>query len=746
MKIFAHEVIPYDGAFITHENGLKLYKSNSPISPTKKECENVGPVVVKIPMVDFGNGMRGFTAEWSEGGNSVFEIRLDGVCGETIGTFITTNIDYNSNSFDSGSIEITPCYGVHDVYLVFRRSANTVFHTFEFTPGNPYEEKVYTPVPGNVWDCNCDTWEATDMLGRKVVSAEDCPDRKDKYIGMFYNHLHPGEPEMRGNLKDIFSQYPEAEFDHNHHIWEVGGYYWTEPFFGYYRIQDPYLLRKHLVLLAAAGVDFICLDNSNGGCWRKKNAFALLNEIRKARMDGIKVPGITFLGRFGPCEDSNNLMHSVYQDMYKPGLYSDCWFMLDGKPLMMVYPETVYPLNESEGAKKTAEEIKGFFTFRPCQASYYAGPTRPDQWSWLEVYPQHKFGEKEDGTCEQMSVGLAQNAAKSGSSFTFFNYHNEPIHSKSYTIHDGTSKMDENSYKYGYNFQEQWDRALEADPKVLYITGWNEWRVGLSKGLGKLPNAPEKEFPNAVGFCDMFDYERSRDIEFDKDGYLDTYFLQVVSNVRKFRGTIKQEPASAPITVDINGNPSQWDNVAPSYHNFKGTTPFRDHPGCGPRIRYHNVTGRNDITGAKVARDDKFIYFTATCEKDIVAKDEPNCMELYIDIDRRKDTGWEGYDFRVRQEDLQKFNGEDWETVSKINRVTSGNRVTLKIEKSLLGIGETMDFEFKWCDNTFPNPFADNHLYKRGYIGNTGYKPHVMDFYKNGVSAPIGRFNYRYKV
>ena len=39
-----------------------------------------------------------------------------------------------------------------------------------------------------------------------------------------------------------------------------------------------------------------------------------------------------------------------------------------------------------------------------------------------------------------------------------------------------------------------------------------------------------------------------------------------------------------------------------------------------------------------------------------------------------------------------------------------------------------------------------NRTSKRGYIGNTGYKPDVMDFYKNGVSAPIGRFNYRYTV
>ncbi len=744
MKIFAYDTQPYDGAFITFENWLKVYKNSTPLSPLKPENGTEGPVVVKIPSVDFCDGKRGFKAEWAKCSNAVFELRLDSPDGETIGTFITTNTDFFNAPSDAW-IEITKTAGLHDVYLVFQASSGVTLNWFEFTVHSPYDEAEYTPVTTPVWDCNCDTWEATDMLGRKVASAEECPDKREKFIGMFYNHTHSGDSGPR-DLKDILSVYPEAEFDVTHHAWEPGGYFWSEPFFGYYRLQDTYVLRKQLILLTMAGVDFICFDNSNGGNWFKKNVLAILNEIRKCRRDGIKVPGITFLGRFGPCRDSNCLMHSLYQDIYKSGLYSDCWFMLDGKPLMMVYPETVSPLNESEGARKTAEEISNFFTFRPCQASYYAGPTRTDQWSWLEVFPQHKFGEREDGTCEQMSVGVAQNTYEGADSFTYFNYHDQIMMTKSYTSKDRTSKMTEDSYKYGYNFQEQWDRVHEVDPDVVYVTGWNEWQVGKHIGNGAKPNVTEYDYPNDAGFCDLFDYERSRDIEFDKDGYLDTYFLQLVSNVRKFKGTVKQAPASAPVTININGDDSQWENVSPGYFNFKGSAPHRDVHGCNERTRYVNKTGRNDITGSKVARDSEYMYFTATCENDIVATTEPNCMELYIDIDRNRETGWEGYDFRVRQSELQRFNGNVWETVADITRVTSGNRVTLKIAKALLDLGEKMDFEFKWCDNTFKNPYPDNHLYKRGYMSNTGYKPDVMDFYKNGVSAPVGRFNYRYTV
>ena len=40
---------------------------------------------------------------------------------------------------------------------------------------------------------------------------------------------------------------------------------------------------------------------------------------------------------------------------------------------------------------------------------YWIGPTGPDQWSWLEVYPQHVF-KNSRGEAEQMSVGVAHNA------------------------------------------------------------------------------------------------------------------------------------------------------------------------------------------------------------------------------------------------------------------------------------------------------------------------------------------------
>ena len=55
--------------------------------------------------------------------------------------------------------------------------------------------------------------------------------------------------------------------------------------------------------------------------------------------------------------------------------------------------------------------IADFFTFRPGQPDYVDGPTRNDQWGWLEVYPQHGYVKSPDGDFEQVAVGIAQNTS-----------------------------------------------------------------------------------------------------------------------------------------------------------------------------------------------------------------------------------------------------------------------------------------------------------------------------------------------
>ena len=56
-----------------------------------------------------------------------------------------------------------------------------------------------------------------------------------------------------------------------------------------------------------------------------------------------------------------------------------------------------YPDNLTDSPEDRA--IRDFFTFRPGQPDYVDGPfpTRKDQWSWLEIYPQHGYIKGPDG-------------------------------------------------------------------------------------------------------------------------------------------------------------------------------------------------------------------------------------------------------------------------------------------------------------------------------------------------------------
>ena len=153
-----------------------------------------------------------------------------------------------------------------------------------------------------------------------------------------------------------------------------------------------------------------------------------------------------------------------------------------------------------------------------------------------------------------------------------------------------------------------------------------------------------------------------------------------------------------------------------------------------PRTHYVDNTGRNDIVGAKVARDGESLYFYVETAEALSPKTDPHWMQLFIDVDRDKATGWNGYDFVVNRvspkgsEAVLEKNIQGiwmWEDAAKVKFFTKDNVLVVRIPRAVLGIGEKVDFEFKWNDN----------MQKEGDI---------MDFYVSGDTAPGGRFNFVY--
>ena len=561
---------------------------------------------------------------------------------------------------------------------------------------------------------------ATDALGRRLPSYDEVGSpRKGKYVGLFYWTWHTSFAHMDVCVpSEYIARAPEAAYDYNHPIWrkDITSHFWGEPLFGFYRDTDRWVLRKHAEMLADAGVDVLFFDCTNGNFTWRESYTALCETFLQARADGVNTPQIAFMLAFGATQGSYEAIVSIYEDLYKNEKYKELFFLWAGKPLIMAYPEMLADVEGDESRTRLNREIREFFTFRPGQPVYNVGPERDDHWGWLEIYPQHGFAPKKDGGFEQTVVGVSQNwTAHTGLSAMNM----EGAFGRSYTHRAGHDKTEGATAK-GLNFQEQWERALEIDPDLIFITGWNEWIMGRFDVWQNQPNA----------FPDQFDQEHSRDIEPMRGGHGDNYYYQMVANIRRFKGMpAPSEPATQAKRMRVDGNFEDWARVENSYSAYKGNTLHRDSKGWGSYY-YRDTTGRNDIVEAKVAHDKQNIYFYVECAESLTPAEGKAWMQLFIDVDRKRESGWEGYDFVVNREKmmLQRCcDGKGWQDLKPIKCAYSDRRLEIAIPLSDLGIesGSTFQIEFKWADNTQ----ADGDIY---------------DFYMSGDVAPLGRFNYLY--
>lgn len=572
-------------------------------------------------------------------------------------------------------------------------------------------------------DVYADTWTATDGLGRTLPGIEEAGEkRKDKFVGLFYwtwhyNFAPSTEPK---NVNEIIKKNPEAIHDLNFSEWGPvsSPHFWNEPLFGYYDSTDRWVLRKHAEMLADAGVDVIFFDCTNGSYTWKPAYTALLEVFAEARSEGVKTPQIAFMLGFGPSDEALVALKQIYLDIYRNNKYQDLWFYWEDKPVIMAYPQKLTQQTADEKENKLRGEIKDFFTFRPGQPSYTSGDTTGDQWGWLSVYPQRKFGTQEDGSVEQMTVGVAQNhsAAKG---LTAMN--GTDVFGRSHTVQFGVDKR-KDSKLYGANFAEQWDYALDTDPDFIFITGWNEWVAGRHETWGGVTNA----------FPDQFNDEYSRDVEPSKGELKDHYYYQMVSYIRKFKGVRPAPAASGSKTINLSSTSDEWEDVRPEFRSYKGNTKHRDADGY-KGTHYTNTTGRNDIVLSKVTYDAKNVYFMVETAEDLTAKTDKAWMRLFIDTKSTGSSNWEGYEFVVNRVNPNgkaiveaSTGGWKWKEVAQADYAIKGKRVEIAIPREALGLLKAkIDIQFKWADN----------------MQNEG---DIMDFYQFGDAAPSGRFNYRF--
>lgn len=318
-----------------------------------------------------------------------------------------------------------------------------------------------------------------------------------------------------------------------------------------------------------------------------------------------------------------------------------------------------------------------------------------------------------------------------GRSYAYGNYsYNYKYRGNTITINSSTQA----GTLYGRNFQQQWDYAINLNPNIVLVTGWNEWIASRQESWQGVSNA----------FPDQFNDEYSRDIEPSKGSLKDTYYYQLVSNIRRFKGTVnnKATEQSTKKTINIKNGTDQWNdsNIITYNHYTNNTAQTRNSKQWGTEsdVTYTNSTFRNDIKTSKVAYDGKNIYFYVETNNNLTRSKDDKWMRLLIDTvdstDNTSDKNWKEFEYIVNREtasnttmELERSTGGwNWEKIGDVNYTANGKVLQIEIPRAYLGQdGSTIKFNFKWADNNLTD--GD-----------------IMTVYNDGDTAPGGRFAFSF--
>lgn len=613
-------------------------------------------------------------------------------------------------------------------------------------------------------DLMADTWVGCDALGRRMPTADECPlkeDGKRRTVGIFYvtwhTQNHHNGLTYRSDVTRVLKQDPAAARSWDNPAWAGPSYHWGEPEYGYFLSQDRYVIRHDMSMLADAGVDVIIFDVTNAVCyWDEWEV--ILREMQQMRQEGQRVPQFCFWAFNG---NVITVVQQLYEHYYATGRYRDLWMQWDGKPLLLYNATPWVDANVGGGEKLQRDyspEVRSFFTLRGMWWGYYewAGERyvgTEDHWSFgfdlgdkrVAALTPDELCAKHEGRREEMAVTPAQHPVsvigkswRRGTGEPALNEVDMP--QRAYV--PATGREENDPVRYGIYFQDRWDEALQVDPDFIYLNDWNEWTAGRYVS-GKDPggNVPgPEEFlgrRNPFYFVDQYNAEFNRTIQPMKGGYTDNYYMQMVQNIRRYKGVRPLPVHRMTKGMKVDGLFQDWERVEAVYRDTPGDVLHRHHPGYGNLV-YTDTTGRNDIVLSKVASDRRNVYFYVETAETLSPETDPNWMLLLIDADQNPQTGCMGYDFVVNahivgggQTLLMRWDEANnrWDEANALPiRYARGDRqLELALPLKWMGMKPTrLAFDFKWADN--PTSPTD-----------------IISISTTGDTAPNRRFAYRYR-
>ena len=565
---------------------------------------------------------------------------------------------------------------------------------------------------------------AVDDLGREVgLDGKAYVSDGSKNVGVFYFLWH-GEHGDNGilDMTKIMNEGGTAARKSSYKGWGPVGamHFWGEPLYGYYYASDKWVQRRHVDELMLANVDFVYIDATNGYPYIS-SAKSLMNIIHEYKEQGFDAPEVVFYTH-SSCAQT---VAQIYQQIYSKDYCPDAWFYMDGKPVIIAYEDEV---------KKGYSQAKDFFTFREPQ--WPTESAKRNGWPWMDFsYPARVFKNK-DGQKEAISVSVAQHCGTVCFSDSAF-YGDRSNHGRSW--HDKKYEEGEDATLYGYNFQDQWDRALKVDVPYVLVTGWNEW-------VAQRQDGSQHGRSGQVMFVDTASMEFSRDIEPMRGGYFDNYYMQLTDNIRKYKGVAPTFVQDTRKVIDINGSFDQWNDILVEYTDPTGDCENRRNLGFG-NSRLTDNSGNNDLRSAKITHDTKYMYFyidvpeTYDDEDNFITAyaEDTTWMQLFLNVDMRAETGFYGFDYIVNYSIDQNGkmtvaraakNGKefDFEVSAEADYRVEKNKMMIRVALADIGIPDysQISIAFKWAD-------SDTKITT------------MEQMYTEGDCAPHGRFSYVFK-
>ncbi|MEM7394379.1 MAG: hypothetical protein AAF492_18740, partial [Verrucomicrobiota bacterium] len=456
-----------------------------------------------------------------------------------------------------------------------------------------------------------------------------------------------------------------------------------------------------------ADVDFIYLDVTNTLIYEQA-VLELLKTIRQMRKEGIAAPRVTFVTNAA----SGKTINRLYDRFYSKPEFEGLWFPWQGRPL--IFGQVKDPV--------LRKGLADYFTIKRSWA-WTKAATTPNEWQWLDTWPQDYGWSESPDRPEQIPVSAGSHASNSmGKSYRYRTKSSPPVGPDYLTEKTG----------HGLFFEEQWHRAHEVDPEVVMITQWNEWIAMrfIKKDQGPL-YAGRPPLKDGSWFVDVFTPEFSRDIAPMRGGYTDNYYYQMIGHIRRFKGISAPPERAAPREIQIDGRFDDWEGVPENYRDPLGDTMHRHFRGTDPDTMYTHTYGRNDIRTVRVVESAHKVHFKVATAADLTPHTGDHWMVLLIDTDRKKETGWQGYELAVNRASVSdnestvaRWIDGQWKQSHKVPFAYRGNRLELSLPNDLFPRHAGQGFDFKWTDNV---SLED-----------------VDSLFLEGDVAPDRRFNFRY--